>query len=221
MGQKIQPHLFRLGITSSWKSKWFDTKDYAKYLLEDYRIRNLVAAKFKRGVSDVEIERFGNELTVNMFTSRPGMIIGRGGSGVEEFKKALKKKVAAVNVNVNIREIKQPDTDAGSIANNIVEQIERRIPFRRAMKQAMEAAKQARVQGIRISIAGRLNGAEIARRETLSFGKVPLHTLKVPIDYAEKTAQTTYGTIGVKVWTLTSPVAAEESESNNNSFDRN
>lgn len=212
MGQKIHPQLFRLGTSTTWKSKWFDAKNYAKYLLEDLNIRKIVFAKFKRSVADIEIERFGNELAVNLYSSRPGTIIGRGGSGVEEFKKMLKKQVSSSVVNVNIREIKNPDTHAAVIANNIVEQIERRIPFRRAMKQAMEAAKQARVEGIRISIAGRLNGAEIARRETLSYGKVPLHTIKQPIDYAEKIAQTTYGTIGVKVWTLVKHSGNQESE---------
>lgn len=214
MGQKIHPQLFRLGETTFWKSKWFDAKNYGKYLLEDYKIRKLVAEKFKRGVADTEIERYGSELTVNLHTPRPGQIIGRGGAGVEEFKKVLKKVVSATNLNVNIREIKRPDTDAGAIANNIADQIERRIPFRRAMKQAIEAAKQARVDGIRISIAGRLNGAEIARRETLSYGKVPLHTIKYPINYAEVVAQTTYGTIGIKVWTLDSQPTGDQSESN-------
>lgn len=201
MGQKIHPQLFRLGTTTTWKAKWFaNAHNYSKFLLEDFKIRKIVTDKVKRGASDIEIERFGNELTVNLFTSRPGMIIGRGGSGVEDLKKLLKKNVSAANLTINIREVKRPDTNAAVIANNIIEQIERRIPFRRAMKQAMEAAKQAHVQGIRISIAGRLNGAEIARRETLSFGSVPLHTVKAKIDYASKTAYTTYGTIGVKVW---------------------
>lgn len=203
MGQKIHPQLFRLGATTTWKSKWFvDAKNYSKNLLEDFKIRKLITEKVKRGASEIEIERFGNDLTVNLLTSRPGMIIGRGGSGVEDLKKLLKKNVSAANVTINIREVKRPDTNAAVIANNIIEQIERRIPFRRAMKQAMEAAKQARVEGIRISIAGRLNGAEIARRETLSYGKVPLHTVKAKIDFASKTAYTTYGTIGVKVWVL-------------------
>jgi len=214
MGQKIHPQLLRLGITTQWKSKWFEAKNYAKYLLEDYRIRETVNAQFKRAVADIEIERFGNQLAINLYTSRPGVIIGRGGSGVEELKKKLKPVISAIHLDVNIREIKRPDTNAAVIANSIVEQIERRIPFRRAMKQAMEAAKQARVEGIRISIAGRLNGAEIARRETLSFGKVPLHTIKAPIDFAGKTAHTTYGTIGVKVWTLDPQPAEEDNNSN-------
>lgn len=212
MGQKVHPHLFRLGTTTQWKSRWFDRKNYSKFLLEDMAIRKLSKDQFKRGVADVEIERFGNNLVINLFTSRPGMVIGRGGSGVEEFKKKVKKTTKIANPTVNIVEIKKPDVHAAVIANNIAEQLERRIPFRRVIRQTLEAAKQARVQGIRISIAGRLNGAEIARRETFSHGKVPLHTIKYAIDYADTTAFTTYGTIGIKVWTL--PATEEKAEDN-------
>jgi len=212
MGQKVHPHLFRLGTTTQWKSRWFDRKNYSKNLLEDLQIRKLVAVQFKRGVAETDIERFGNNLVINLHTSRPGMVIGRGGSGVEEFKKKLKKVISTDNPTVNIIEIKNPDANAAVITNNIVEQIERRIPFRRAVKQTMESAKQARVQGIRISLAGRLNGAEIARRETFSYGKVPLHTIKYAIDYAESTAHTTYGTIGVKVWTLPETTNSDQSD---------
>jgi small subunit ribosomal protein S3 len=200
MGQKINPQLFRLGITTNWQSRWFDSKNYAKYLLEDYHIRKTILNKFKKAVADIEIERFGKEVNITIITSRPGVIIGRGGSGVEELKKAIKKVSSLPNVTVNIREVKNPEVVAGVIANGIVEQIEKRIPFRRAMKQALEAAKQAHAEGIRIVVAGRLNGAEIARTESLSYGKVPLHTIRQFIDYASKTAFTTYGTIGVKVW---------------------
>ncbi len=202
MGQKINPQLFRLGQTSTWQSKWFDTKNYAKYLLEDFRLRQAVLLKLRKAVAEIEIERTGQNTTINLLTSRPGMIIGRGGAGVEDLRKILKPISSTTNLTINIQEIKNPDSSAAVIANNIVEQIERRIPFRRALKQAIEAGKQARVEGMRISIAGRLNGAEIARRETLSFGKVPLHTIKSPINYASRTAYTTYGTIGVKVWVL-------------------
>lgn len=215
MGQKIHPHLMRLGVTSGWKARWLDTKNYAKLLLSDYNIRKITNAKLKRAASDLEIERVGNDVNLIIWTSRPGVIIGRGGAGVEELKKALKPYVLVGNLNVNIQEIRNPDISAAVIANNIVEQIEKRIPFRRAIKQAIESAKQSKAQGVRIVIAGRLNGAEIARREVFSFGKVPLHTIKYFIDYAFKTAYTTYGTIGVKVWVL--PPEVKEGEVDNHS----
>lgn len=202
MGQKINPHLFRLGVTSAWKARWLDTKNYSKLLLEDYHIRRIANAKLKKAASDLEIERVGNDINLIVWTARPGVIIGRGGAGIEELKQAIKPALHGGNLNINIQEIRNPDISAAVIANNIVEQIEKRIPFRRAIKQAVEGAKQSKAQGIRIVIAGRLNGAEIARREVFSFGKVPLHTIKHFIDYAFKTAYTTYGTIGVKVWVL-------------------
>jgi len=212
MGQKIHPHLMRLGVTSNWKARWMDPKNYAKLLLSDYHIRRIAYAKLKRAASDLEIERVGNDVNLIVWTSRPGVIIGRGGAGVEELKKALKPYVLVGNLNINIQEIRNPDISAAVIANNIVEQIEKRIPFRRAIKQAIESAKQSRAQGVRIVIAGRLNGAEIARREVFSFGKVPLHTIKYFIDYSFKTAFTTYGTIGVKVWVLPPEVKEGEIE---------
>jgi small subunit ribosomal protein S3 len=215
MGQKIHPHLMRLGVTSNWKARWMDTKNYAKLLLSDYNIRKVTYIKLKRAASDLEIERVGNDVNLIIWTSRPGVIIGRGGAGIEELKKALKPYVLVGNLNINIQEIRNPDISAAVIANNIVEQIEKRIPFRRAIKQAIEAAKQSKAQGVRIVIAGRLNGAEIARREVFSFGKVPLHTIKYFIDYAFKTAFTTYGTIGVKVWVL--PPEIKEGEVDNHS----
>jgi len=202
MGQKIHPHLFRLGTSSQWHSRWFDIKNYPKLLLEDYKIRQLVNDKFRKSVTDLDIERVGADLTLNIITSRPGVIIGRGGAGVEEIKKMIKQLTQTANVNVNIQEVSNPETSAAVIANNIIEQIEKRIPFRRAIKQSLESARQAKAEGVRIVISGRLNGAEIARREVFSFGKVPLHTIKRFIDYAFRTAYTTYGTIGVKVWVL-------------------
>ncbi len=207
MGQKINPKLFRLGNTTTWSSRWFDDKHYAKFLLADYHIRAITLKKFKRAVADIDIERTGTNLIVNVSTARPGVIIGRGGAGVEELKNDI-KKIAGGNVTVNIVEIKNPEGSAAVIANSIVEQIEKRIPFRRALKQSLESAKQARVEGAKVTVAGRLNGAEIARTESLSYGKIPLHTIKHHIDYAARTALTTYGTIGVKVWI--SPRVEEE-----------
>jgi len=211
MGQKIHPHLFRLGVNAKWHSRWFNTKEYPRFLLEDYRVRKAVTDKFKKSITDLEIERVSSDLSLTIITSRPGVIIGRGGAGVEELKKLIKTLTKATNVTVNIQEVANPETSAAVIANNIVEQIEKRIPFRRAIKQAMEAARQAKAEGVRIVIAGRLNGAEIARREVFSFGKVPLHTIKRFIDYSFRTAYTTYGTIGVKVWVLT-PTVEESAE---------
>jgi len=200
MGQKIHPKLFRLGQTATWQSRWFDLKRYAKFLKDDHMIRRLIMDKFKKSaIAEVDIERFGTEINVTVHTARPGVIIGRGGAGIETLKKKISQSTSGT-ININIQEVRNPETNAAVVASNIAEQIERRIPFRRIIKQALEAAKQAKVEGVRISVAGRLNGAEIARRETLSFGKVPLHTIKQKIDYAERIAYTTYGTIGIKVW---------------------
>lgn len=200
MGQKINPKLFRLGVSTTWQSRWFDNRNYPKFLLEDYKIRKVILTKFKKAVTEVSIDRFGKDVNVTIHTSRPGVLIGRGGSGVEELKKTIKVISSLPNVSINIHEIRNPEIVAGVVANSIVEQIEKRIPFRRAIKQALEAAKQAKAEGVRIVVSGRLNGAEIARTESLSYGKVPLHTIKHFIDYSSKTAFTTYGTIGVKVW---------------------
>jgi small subunit ribosomal protein S3 len=213
MGQKIHPKLFRLGQTSTWVSRWFDMKNYSVYLLQDYRIREAINARFpKSGISDIDIERFGAEIKVTIHSSRPGVIIGRGGAGIEAVKKALKKNVTKEKLEIEIKEVRNPESNAAVVAGGIAEQIERRLPFRRAAKQAVEAAKQARVQGIRISISGRLNGADIARREIFNYGKVPLHTIKQPVDYALRTAATTYGTIGIKVWVLPAKDAPTEEE---------
>ncbi len=200
MGQKIHPKLFRLGQTATWQSRWFDLKQYTKFLKDDHMIRRLIMDKFKKAaIAEVDIERFGTEINVTVHTARPGVIIGRGGAGIETLKKKISQS-ASGTININILEVRNPETNAAVVASNIAEQIERRIPFRRIIKQALEAAKQAKAEGVRISVAGRLNGAEIARRETLTFGKVPLHTIKQKIDYARRTAYTTYGTIGIKVW---------------------
>ncbi|MDD5605833.1 MAG: 30S ribosomal protein S3 [Patescibacteria group bacterium] len=212
MGQKVHPRLFRLGQTTKWGSRWFDIKNYRQYLLQDYTIRQVIVRRFPRsGIADIDIERFGSEIRVTIHTSRPGVIIGRGGAGIETAKKEIAKTVKD-KLEIEIKEVKNPESNAAVIASNIAEQIERRLPFRRAVKQSIEAAKQARVQGIRISVAGRLNGADIARTEIFNFGKVPLHTIKQQVDYALRTAYTTYGTIGVKVWVLASKEAQDSEE---------
>ena len=200
MGQKINPISVRLGYTARWRSRWFDLKNYPDNLLQDYKIRQLIKTKLKKAaVARVDIERLSNEVVVSIHTARPGVIIGRGGAGVEELRQQIKKLIAG-NVKIDILEVRNPESNAAIVAHQIVEQIERRIPFRRAIKFAVQAAKRARVDGIKIIVAGRLNGAEIARKEMFIDGKIPLHTLRHYIDYSNQVAYTTYGTVGVKVW---------------------
>ena len=200
MGQKINPISNRLGYTTRWRSRWFDLKNYPLYLLEDQKIRKLVDKQLKKAsLSKIEIERFGNEAVVNIFAARPGMIIGHGGANIEGLRKQIKASIGR-DVKVNITEIRNPETNAAVIANQVVEQIEKRLPFRRAVKGAMGAALRGRIDGIKIIVAGRLNGAEIARTELFVNGKIPLHTFRHFIDYAQREAHTTYGSIGVKVW---------------------
>jgi len=200
MGQKINPISNRLGYTARWRSRWFDLKNYPMYLLEDQKIRKLVDKQLRKAsLSKIEIERFGNDAVVNIFAARPGMIIGHGGASIENLRKQIKSLISR-DVKVNIIEIRNPETNAAVIANQIVEQIEKRLPFRRAVKGAMGAAQRGKIDGIKIIVAGRLNGAEIARTELFVNGKIPLHTFRHFIDYSQREAHTTYGTIGVKVW---------------------
>jgi small subunit ribosomal protein S3 len=203
MGQKINPIGIRLGITRTWDSKWFAKRtDIASLVNEDVKVREFIDMKtFRReGISRIEIERKSNtKMRVTIYTSRPGIIIGRGGEKVEELKKDL-EALTGKSVFLNIQEIKQPDTDAKLIAENIAAQLERRISHRRAMKQVIGRAMRAGAKGIKIVCSGRLNGAEIARSEWVREGRVPLHTLRADIDYATDTAITTFGCVGVKVW---------------------
>ena len=202
MGQKINPISNRLGYTARWRSRWFDIKQYPTYLLEDHKIRTTISKDLRKAsIARIDIERLGQDTIINIVTARPGMIIGHGGAGIEGLRKKIKKLIGH-EVKINIIEVRDPETNAAIIANQIVEQIERRLPFRRAAKGAMGAAERARVDGIKIVISGRLNGAEIARTETFVYGKVPLHTFREFIDYALREANTTYGVIGVKVWTF-------------------
>jgi len=200
MGHKVNPISVRLGYTSQWKSRWFDAKNYATNLLEDYQIRKLLDAELKKAaIEKIEIERLSHSVVVSVHAARPGLIIGRGGAGVE----ALRQKVKGIigrDVKIDIIEVKNPESSAAVLAHQIVEQIEKRMPFRRAIRGVMESASRSRVSGIKVEISGRLNGAEIARREMLIKGSIPLHTLRHHIDFAKQTAFTTYGTIGVKVW---------------------
>ena len=203
MGQKINPIGIRLGITRTWESRWFAKRaDYAKFVLEDVKVREFIDKKqFRReGISKIEIERkSNNKMRITIHTAKPGVIIGRGGDKVEVLKKEL-EELTGKSVFLNIQEIKQPDTDAKLIAQSIAMQLERRVSHRRATKQTISRAMRAGAQGIKILCSGRLNGAEIARREWVREGRVPLHTLRADIDYATDTAITTFGCVGVKVW---------------------
>jgi len=201
MGQKVNPKSIRLKINETWSSRWFGRQStYADYLISDIKIRRALAKRLKdASVSKILISRDANKVTVDIHSGRPGVIIGRGGTGTEDLKKFLASLVKE-KIQINIIEVKRPDGDAAIIAQNVASQIERRIAYRRAMKQAIEKAKSAGIKGIKIQIAGRLNGADIARREKLSFGTVPLSTFRSDIDYKYLTALTTYGIIGIKVW---------------------
>jgi small subunit ribosomal protein S3 len=201
MGQKVNPRSMRLQVDRDWQSRWYADRDYATYLIQDLKIRKAISGKLNKraGVAKVEIERSVNQLLVTIHTSKPGVVIGRGGSGAEELKSLLAKIVGGP-VKVSIEEVKKPETNAQLVAENIAGQLERRIGFRRAMKMAAENAMKSGALGAKVTVAGRLNGAEMARRETVAQGSIPLHTLRADIDYAQALAKTTYGVIGVKVW---------------------
>ncbi len=201
MGQKVNPNGFRVGVIRDWNTRWYATKkDFADYLVEDKKIRDYAKKKyFAAGISRIEIERAASKITVNVHTSRPGMLIGKGGAGVELIKEDISKLVGKP-VNVNIMEVRNADTDAQLVAENIAAQLEKRISFRRAMKQAMGRTMKAGAKGIKLLCAGRLGGAEIARSERYHDGSIPLQTMRADIDYGFAEAHTTYGRIGIKVW---------------------
>jgi len=201
MGQKVNPHGARVGVIKNWDTRWFtDKKKYADCLLEDYKLRQYLKEKlFVAGVSRIEIERAVNKLTVNVFAAKPGIIIGRGGSGIDLLRKEVENHIGKP-LSLNVIEIKNPDTDAQLVAENIASQLERRISFRRAMKQAMFRSQKAGARGIKTKVSGRLGGAEIARSEGYHEGSIPLQTLRADIDYGFAEAKTAYGRIGVKVW---------------------
>ena len=201
MGQKVNPHGFRVGVIKDWDTRWYASKkDFADNLIEDYQIREFLKKKlFAAGISKIEIERAANKITINIYTAKPGIVIGRGGAGVEQVKKDVNKLVKKP-CNINIIEVKHADTDAQLVAENIAQQLERRISFRRAMKQTVGRVMKSGAKGIKATCAGRLGGAEIARSETYHDGSIPLQTLRADIDYGFAEAHTTYGRIGVKVW---------------------
>lgn len=201
MGQKINPNGFRLGVIRDWESKWYaNDKDFGDLLIEDVKIREYLLNKLKdSAVSRVEIERAANRVNITIHTAKPGMVIGRGGAEVENIRTEI-AKMTDKKVHINIAEIKRPELDATLVAENIAQQLERRVSFRRAMKQAMQRTQRAGAQGIKTLVSGRLGGAEIARSEGYNEGTVPLHTLRADIDYGTAEAATTYGILGVKVW---------------------
>ncbi|MDD2572999.1 MAG: 30S ribosomal protein S3 [Bacillota bacterium] len=201
MGQKVNPHGLRVGIIKDWSSKWYSVKkDFSNLLIEDKKIRKHVKNKFyTSGISKIEIERAANRVKVTVYTAKPGMVIGKGGSGVEDLKKEL-EAMTGKNVFINIIEIKVPELNAQLVAENIASQLERRVSFRRAMKQSIQRTMRSGAKGIKTMVSGRLGGAEIARSERYSEGTIPLQTLRADIDYGFAEANTTYGKIGVKVW---------------------
>jgi small subunit ribosomal protein S3 len=200
MGHKVHPTGFRIGVIRDWQAKWYADKHYLEYIQEDIKLREAIHSGYPdTGIAQVEISRQANEVLVNIHTSRPGVIIGRGGQRVDEMRNRL-EQVTGKRVRLNILEVHQPELDATLVAKTVAEQIERRIAYRRAMKQAIARTIQAGAKGIRISCAGRLGGAEIARRQILHDGQVPLHTLRADIDYGFTEARTKLGRIGVKVW---------------------
>ena len=201
MGQKMHPHGLRVGVIKDWNSKWYaDSKNFADYLVEDHKIREYVKKKlFVSGISKIEIERTAKFVKINVYTAKPGVVIGKGGSLAESLKQELSKMIDK-EVNLNIVEVKDVDTNAQLVAENIANQLERRISFRRAMKQCMQKAMKAGALGIKTSVSGRLGGADMARTEFYKEGTIPLQTLRADIDYGFYEADTTYGKIGVKVW---------------------
>ncbi len=209
MGQKTHPLGMRLGIIKDWDARWYAEKDYAALLQEDLKIRNKVKEKFyNSGVARIEIERAANMVKISIHTAKPGMVIGKGGTMVDDFRKELEKETGR-QISINILEVKKPDLDAQLVAENVANQLERRISFRRAMRQAKQKAMRAGAQGIKVAVSGRLGGAEIARTEWTPEGSVPLQTLRADIDYGFAEAYTTYGKIGVKVWIYKGEVLPE------------
>ncbi|MBW1804865.1 MAG: 30S ribosomal protein S3 [Deltaproteobacteria bacterium] len=199
MGQKVNPIGFRLGIHRDWDSKWFAGKKYSSFVLEDHKLRKFLKKRLQQaGVSKIEIERAGNKVRIKIHTARPGLVIGKKGAEIQNLKKELEKKVDR-EIYIDIQEIRKPEVDAQLLAENIALQLVRRVAFRRAMKKSVTSAMRFGVQGIKVACAGRLGGAEMARREWYRKGRVPLHTIRADIDYGFAEAFTTYGVIGVKV----------------------
>ena len=221
MGQKVNPKIFRTGVIRTWNSKWFgDGKNYIANFTQDVKIRKYLIKELREaGVDRVEIERSANKINVNIFTAKPGLIIGRGGAGVDNLKKKIHKHflsrpagIRLGDINLNITEVDRPNLSAQILVQSMTLDLEKRVPYRRVMKQAIARAERAGALGVRTAVKGRLNGAEIARSEMLTSGKVPLHTLRADIDYARGAANTIYGAIGVKVWVYKGDVFEKKEE---------
>ena len=215
MGQKVNPIGLRLGINRGWDSIWFSKKrDYGKFLIEDYKIREYVKKNVvNSGISQVIIERTSKKCIISIYTSRPGFVIGKKGSDIDKIKKNL-AKISSTEVSLNIKEVKKPELNAYLVAENIAQQLIKRIAFRKAMKRAIQSALRLGAKGIRVCVSGRLGGNEIARTEWQREGSVPLHTFRANVDYAEAEALTTYGIIGVKVWIYKGEIFLEKSKAN-------
>ena len=213
MGHKVHPLGFRLGTSKTWTAKWYADKEYANLVKEDAELRRSIKDRFRdAGVARIDIERSVNQVTVTIHTAKPGVVIGKGGSKVEELRQTLGKRTGKT-VKVNIVEIRMPEVDAQLIADSIAQQLEKRVSFRKVLKQAVTRAMKGGAKGVRVAVAGRLGGAEMARREWEREGRVPLHTLRADIEFGRSTAVTTFGTIGVKAWIYRGDIIPERGES--------
>jgi len=212
LGRKVHPVGFRTGIIRDWQAKWYSYKNYTEFLQEDIKVRDAIMNKYSEAaISKIEIDRQANELAITIHTARPGIVIGRGGQRVDEMRQYLEKYIGK-KIRLNIQEIRQPELDAALVSRSIAEQLERRIAYRRAMKQSMFRTMQAGARGIRILCSGRLAGAEIARRQLMHQGRVPLHTIRADIDYGFSEARTAMGRIGIKVWIYKGDILPEAKE---------
>ncbi|MDY6852811.1 MAG: 30S ribosomal protein S3, partial [Thermodesulfobacteriota bacterium] len=216
MGQKVNPEGLRLGIVKTWQSRWYADKEYADFILEDFKLREFVKKKLHHaGIAKVEIERSLNRIRLRIFAARPGIVIGKKGNEIEQLKNEIRQKVVAgKDLAIDIQEVKKPETVAQLVAENVAGQLERRVAFRRAMKRGVSSAMRFGVKGIKIICSGRLGGAEMARREWYREGRVPLHTLRADVDYGFVEANTTYGRIGVKVFIFKGEVLKDERKKN-------
>ena len=215
MGQKVNPHGLRVGVIKDWDSKWYAEADFADLLVEDYNIRTYLKKKlYAAGVSKIEIERASDRVKVIIYTAKPGVVIGKGGSSIEELKKDL-QKMTDKKLLIDVKEVKRPDKDAQLVAENIAQQLENRISFRRAMKSCMQRTMRSGALGIKTSVSGRLGGADMARTEFYSEGTIPLQTLRANIDYGFAEADTTYGKVGVKTWIYHGEVLPSKKEGGN------
>jgi small subunit ribosomal protein S3 len=214
MGQKVHPVGLRLGITRTHKSRWFsEPKTYPALLEEDYKIRTYITKNLESaGIADIEIERKADQVEISIRTARPGVVVGRGGAGIDKLRTELEQFLGRKSVRINVQEVARVDAEPTLIGDYIVSQLERRVAFRRVMRQAIQRAQRAGVQGIKLMVSGRLNGAEIARSEWAREGRVPLHTLRADVDYAERRAKTIYGIIGVKVWVFRGEILPGQAE---------